>query len=279
MKKGIEMIDREASEVSIRRQCELTGASRGKFYYKKKGESESNIKLMSIMDKHLLEYPTEGVNSMVYYLRDQGHRVNPKRIRRLFRIMGHQTVYRVRNLTKLGHSEYIKPYLLRNLKIERSNQVWCTDITYIPMRKGFMYLTALMDVYSRKILSWEISNSMTAEWVIEVLENAIEKHGKPEIINSDQGTQYTSKIWTDYLETQRIKISMDGKGRATDNTWIERFWKTIKVNHIHLNPAQDGIELRNGIGKYIDYYNEKTHHTTKEKPTKRYCDSISTQAA
>jgi putative transposase len=265
--------------LSIRRQCELLSINRGVLYYKPKGESLLNLELMRVMDPHLLAYPTEGVQSLVYFLEDQGYTVNPKRIRRLFKVMGHQTQYRMRNLTKQGLAKYIKPYLLRNLKITRANQVWCTDITYIPMKNGFMYLTAIIDVYSRKILSWGLSNSMTKDWCIAVLQEAIEIYGKPEILNSDQGSQYTSKKWIEALQSQEIKISMDGKGRATDNTWIERFWKTIKTNYIYLNPENNGLDLYRGIQKYIGYYNLKTHHTTKQKPSLRYTESTLKTAA
>lgn len=226
--------------------------------------------MMQLMDHHLLEHPTEGVLSVVRLLRDEGHPVGPKRIRRLFRLLGHQTIYRRRNLTKMGLRAFIKPYLLRGLDVCRPNQVWCTDITYIPMRRGFMYLTAIIDVYSRKIVGWGISNSLAARWCLEVLETAIAVHGKPEILNSDQGVQYTCAGWTQYLERNGIDISMDGKGRATDNIWIERFWKSLKYNHVYLNPAEDGGELAEGIERYINYYNQKIHSTTKQKPNERY---------
>jgi len=274
------LIDRGLKQLSLRRQCELLGVKRGRIYHKPKAETELNCELMRVMDKHLQEHPTEGVQSMVYNLAEKGYRVNPKRIRRLFKVMGHETLYRVRNLTKQGIKSYIRPYLLRGMKINRANQVWSTDITYIPMRRGFMYLTAVMDVYSRKRLASSLSNTMAAEWCVNVVTDAISKNGKPEIINTDQGSQYTSKIWTEYMENQqKIKISMDGKGRATDKTWIERFWKTIKVNYIYLNPAEIGKQLNSGINKFIEYYNSKTHHTTKQKPNERYNDTLSFVAA
>jgi putative transposase len=150
--------------------------------------------------------------------------------------MGRKTLYRKRNLSKMGLKSYIHPYLLRNLDINIPNQVWCTDITYIPMKKGFMYMTAFIDVYSRKIMSFGISNTMTTKWCMEVLQEGIKRYGKPGIINSDQGAQYTSLAWNECLKEQSIQISMDGKGRATDNAWIERFWKTIKTEYIYLNP-------------------------------------------
>jgi putative transposase len=157
-------------------------------------EKPENLTMMSIMDKHLTRHPTEGVNSMVLLLRSMGYPVGPKRIRRLFRIMGRETIYRRKNLTKAGLKAFIKPYLLKDLAVTHANQVWCTDITYIPMKRGFMYRTAMLDVYSRKIMGWGISNSMSAQWCKNVLEAAIEKHGKPEILNSGQGCQYTSAL-------------------------------------------------------------------------------------
>ena len=228
---------------------------------------------MEIKDKQLTDHPTEGVVSLVLFFIARHHPVGPKRIRRLLKIMGRQTIYRRKNLTKQGMKEFIKPYLLNGLYITHANQVWCTDITYIPMRHGFMYLTAIIDVYSRKIVGWGISNSLAAQWCKNVLQEAISKYGKPEIINSDQGTQYTSALWTQYLESGGIQISMDGKGRALDNIWIERFWKSIKYNYIYLNPAEDGFELYAGVQNHIAYYNDKTHHTTKQTPNNRYLES------
>jgi putative transposase len=226
--------------------------------------------MMEIMDKHLTDHPTEGVISIVYFLIARHFPVGPKRIRRLLKIMGRQTIYRRKNLTKEGVKEFIKPYLLKRLDITRPNQVWCTDITYIPMSHGFMYLTAFIDVYSRKIMGWGISNSQSSKWCKQVLEDAIDKHGKPEIINSDQGTQYTCALWTQYLESQGIQISMDAKGRALDNIWIERFWKSIKYDYIYLNPADDGFELYEGVQNHITYYNHKIHHSTRQRPNDRY---------
>lgn len=273
------LVKKNCSTLSVRRQCSLLYVNRNLLYYHPVPEKPENVKMMRLMDEHLLYHPTEGIWSMVYYLRDKGYPVGPKRIRRLLKVMGRETIYRRKNLTKMGLREYIRPYLLRGLEITHANQVWCTDITYIPMRRGFMYLTAIMDVYSRKILSWGISNSMDAQWCKNVLDDAIDKYGVPEIINSDQGSQYTSALWTQYLEKLNIKISMDGKGRAIDNIWIERFWKSIKHNYIYLNPCDDGFELFEGVQNHIEYYNQKTHHTTKQKPNHRYLVSLEKIAA
>jgi len=279
MKQRMELVKSKHLKVSIRKQCDLLSVPRSTLYYEPVAEKPENVKMMNIMDKHLLVHPTEGVLSMVDYLKELGYPIGPKRIRRLFGLMGRQTLYRRKNLTKQGIKEFIKPYLLRNLEITHANQVWCTDITYIPMAKGFMYMIAFIDVYSRKIMGWSISNSMTKQWCVAALEEAIAANGKPLIINSDQGSQFTSFQWTHFLESNDIKISMDGKGRATDNTWIERFWKSLKYDYIYLNPCDNGFELFEGVQNHIAYYHQKKHQTTKQSPNKRYEESIKKQAA
>lgn len=279
MRSRCRLIDPKSTQLSIRQQCGLLSISRSSLYYQPKEEKPENLEMMRLMDRHLLDHSTEGVMSMVYFLADFGFVVNAKRIRRLFRLMGRQTQYRRKNLTKAGLREYIHPYLLRGLSIDRPNQVWVTDITYIPMAKGFMYLTAVMDVYSRKILSWGLSNSQDAEWCRQVLQEAIHRYGKPEIVNSDQGSQYSSSLWVSYLKKEGIQISMDGKGRALDNVWIERFWKSIKYNYIYLNPCDDGFELAEGLQNHIEYYNQKVHHTTKRKPNELYGKMSAKKAA
>lgn len=273
------MIAREHKVLSIRKQCAILCIPRSSLYYAPIPEKPENVKMMSLMDKHLLHHPTEGVQSMVDWLKEGGYPVGPKRIRRLFRIMNHQTLYRRKNLTKGALKQYIKPYLLRGLEITHANQVWCTDITYIPMAKGFMYMTAFIDVFSRKIMGWGISNSMSKKWCLDVLKDAINKYGKPQIINSDQGSQYTSPAWINFLEQNEIKISMDGKGRATDNAWIERFWKNIKYNYIYLNPCDSGLELFEGVQDHIEYYHQKIHQSLRTSPNKAYQESIKNKAA
>lgn len=271
---------RPAWTLSVRKQCELLSVPRGQLYYTPKEERPENLQIMRIMDEHLLTHPTEGVRSMVHLLKDQHYNVNPKRIRRLFGVMGYRAIYAHRNLSKLGLAQYIKPYLLRGMKITHPNQVWYTDITYIPMRRGFLYLTAVMDVYSRKILAWGISNTLEAAWCIKVVEEAIERYGTPEIINSDQGSQYTSFAWSNFMEKLDIKISMDGKGRATDNAWIERFWRTIKKDHLYLNPAETSTELYQQVEYFITYYNNRYHQGIKNKPNNFYItNSISLDKA
>lgn len=273
------MIQPSLKKISVRKQCEILSVPRSSLYYRPIAEKPENVKMMHLMDRHLIKHPTEGVLSMVDFLKELGYPVGPKRVRRLFKIMGHETIYRKKNLTKNALREFIKPYLLRGLKITHANQVWCTDITYIPMEKGFMYMTAIMDVYSRKIMSWGISNTMSKQWCLNVLQDAIERNGKPEILNSDQGSQYTSFAWTNFLEKSEIKISMDGKGRATDNAWIERFWKSLKYNYVYLNPCEDGLELFMGIKEHIDYYHQKKHQTLKMSPNQAYMQSTLKKAS
>jgi putative transposase len=174
--------------------------------------------------------------------------------------MGLMAIYPKRNLSKLGLKKYIHPYLLKGLKITRPNQVFAIDITYLPMKNGFLYLTAIIDVYSRYIVGWGISNTLDADASLSVLKQAIKDHGKPEIINSDQGSQFTCEQWVDYLKEEDIRISMDGKGRAIDNIFIERFWRSLKYDYVYLHPANDGLELYQGVKEYIHYYNHTRHH-------------------
>jgi putative transposase len=187
------------------------------------------------------------------------------------KIMGVETIYPKRNLSKLGLAKYIRPYLLRGLDITQGNHVWQIDISYIPMKKGFMYLTAIIDVYSRYIVGWQISNTLEKETQTELMSEAVKKYGKPEIINSDQGSQYTSKNWAECMEGHGIKISMDGKGRATDNIFIERFFRTIKYDYIYLNPSESGWELYQGIKEFIEQYNKRKHQgINNQKPIELY---------
>ena len=218
---------KENEKISIRSQCELLEVNRSTVYYKPVPESEENLAIMRLMDEHYLEHPTHGVLQMQDYLFMCSFIVNTKRVRRLLRLMGIMALYPKRNLSKLGLAKYIRPYLLKGLKIIRPNQVWGIDITYIPMANGFMYLTAIIDLYSRYIVGWDVFNSLNAENTLEVLKQAIAKNGKPEIINSDQGSQFTCALWTEFVDKAKIKISMDGRGRATDNIFIERFWRTL----------------------------------------------------
>lgn len=222
---------------------------------------------MKAIDKINLKYPSFGALRIKNELEEQGFNVNVKRIRRLMKKMSIEVIYPKRNLSKLGRAEYIRPYLLRNLNFTRANQVWQIDISYVPMKKGFMYLTVVIDVYSRFIVGWQLSNSLEKETQTELINELIKKHGKPEIINSDQGSQYTSKKWIECLNKHNVKISMDGKGRATDNIFVERFFRTIKYDYIYLNPAKTGLDLYLGIKDFIEGYNKRKHQgINNQKP-------------
>jgi len=258
--------------LSLRRQADLLCIHRSNLYYEPVGESKENLLLMRKMDELFLFDPTLGVLGMQDELRNKGYHYNVKRIRRLLRKMSIEAIYPKRNLSKLGKAKYIHPYLLRGLAITHSNQVWAIDITYVPMQNGFMYLTAIIDVYSRFIVGWQISNSLEKETQTEVLKAAINNYGKPQIINSDQGSQYTSNHWVSFAKKQGIQISMDGKGRATDNAFIERFFGTIKRKHIYSYPAIDGLDLYTGIDKFIHRYNHKRSHQGIERmiPFEKY---------
>ena len=250
----------EKQPISMRQQCNLLGINRGVLYYNPTGESEENLEIMRKMDEHYLKNPTAGVLRMQDFLFAIGFLINHKRVRRLMRKMGLMAIYPRRNLSKPGLAKYIRPYLLRGLKIERPNQVWTIDSTYIPMAKGFMYLTAIIDLYSRYVVGWDISNTLEAECSLDVLKRAISLYGKPRIINSDQGSQFTCKLWIDYPEANQIKISMDGKGRVIDNIFIERLWRSVKYDYVYLHPANNGRELYNGLQEYFDYYNHHQSH-------------------
>jgi putative transposase len=268
------MISRGHTRLSIKQQCELLGISRSSYYFKPKGESKLNLELMRLMDEHYLEHPYKGAPMMYAWLKhEKGYNINIKRIERLYyEVMGLRAVAPGKHTTKRNPEHKAYPYLLRNLKIERPNQVWATDITYIPMEKGFMYLTAILDLYSRYVVNWSISNTMDAEWCAGVLEEAIILHGKPEIINTDQGSQYTSETFTKMVFKNEIKLSMDGKGRATDNAFVERLWRSVKYEKIYLNPPSGGIDLNRKMVEYFDYYNHQRQHSKIDnaKPSEKY---------
>jgi len=257
------LVHRENSPLSIVKQCELLEIHRSGIYFKPKLESLLNLRLMRLIDEKFIDCPFYGVPRMTTWLNeDMGYAVNHKRIERLYKVMGLQTIFPKKNLSKRNQKHKIYPYLLKNLIINRPNQVWQPDITYIPLERGFMYMVAIIDVYSRKVLNWSISNTMNVEWCLQVYEDAIKQFGCPEILNTDQGSQFTSPIFTKASIDRDIKISMDGKGRALDNIFIERFWRALKYEHIYLNPANGGLELYEGVRKYIGFYNTERRHTS-----------------
>ena len=271
MKERCRLIEAQHPLLSIRRQNAILAANRSSFYYRPKGESAENQALMRKMDELFIADPTLGVLGMQDELHDLDLHYNVKRIRRLLRLMGIEPIYPKPNLSRLGKAKYIRPYLLRNLEVVRANQVWAIDITFIPMKEGFMYLTAIIDLYSRYIVGWQISNTLEKENQTLLLHDCIARHGKPEIINSDQGSQYTSAHWVDTLTELKIKISMDGKGRANDNAFIERWFRTLKQKHVYLFPATDGLSLYQGIQKFVHKYNRTRHQgISRIKPINKY---------
>jgi len=256
------MISKGHSTLSIVEQCTILAIHRSGYYYKPKQESELNLELMRLMDQHYLDHPFKGARRMhVWLTKDKGFHVSKNRIERLYyKVMGLRAVMPGKHTFRKCKSHKTYPYLLRNLRIDRSNQVWATDITYIPMEKGYMYMVAIIDLYSRFVLNWSISNSMDAEWCQQVLEEAIEQYGHPEIINTDQGSQFTSEIFSKYVIKQGIRLSMDGKGRAIDNAFIERLWRSVKYEKIYLNPPKDGTDLDLKVAEYMQYYNHERRH-------------------
>jgi putative transposase len=243
------------------RQCELLTVNRSSYYYQPSGETALNLALMRLIDEQYLDAPYYGARQMARHLRREGHGVSRKRIGRLMRLMGLSTIYQKPNTSKPNPRHKIYPYLLRGLTIDKPNQVWCADISYIPMRHGFQYLVAIMDWASRKVLSWRLSNTMEADFCAAALEDALACYGKPEIFNTDQGSQFTSDTFTDALKTADIRISMDGKGRWMDNVMIERLWRSLKYECIYLHAYETGSEVRQGLKRWIDLYNTRRPHS------------------
>jgi len=255
------MIEPNLPSLSVGKQCALLSISRSSFYYEPKGESEMNLDLMRLIDKQFLETPFYGVRQMTWHLRNEDHLVNEKRIRRLMRLMGLMPIYQKPNTSKAAKGHKIYPYLLRGLRVEKPNQVWCTDITYLPMRRGFLYLVAIMDWHTRKVLAWRISNTLEAAFCVDALNEAIHKFGPPEIMNTDQGSQFTSFAWTDRLRRSGVRISMDGKGRFLDNIFVERLWRSLKYECVYLHAWETGSEAKAGVRKWIEFYNHKRPHS------------------
>ena len=251
---------------SIRRQCRLAGLSRTHVYYQPATESEENLMLMRMIDEQYMKHPEFGYRRMTDWLRDQGHTPNEKRVLRLMQIMGLQAITPGPHTSRPSPDHKIYPYLLRNVPITHVNHVWSTDITYIPMRKGFMYLTAVMDWHSRYVLSWELSSSLECDFCVAALKRALER-GRPEIFNTDQGSQFTSTDFTQVLLDRKIAISMDGRGRALDNVFIERLWWSVKYEDVYPRDYDTGLELFKGLDRYFNYYNEERRHSSLEKKT------------
>ena len=253
-------------DLSIRRQCELLGLNRSTLYYQEVIESEENAKLMRLIDEQYLRRPYYGSRRMTKWLVSQEYEVNRKRVQRLMRQMGLEAIYPKPRTTLANKEHKTYPYLLRDVQIGRPNQVWATDITYVPMARGFMYLVAIMDWYSRYVLSWRLSNSLESSFCIEALEEALSWQC-PEIFNSDQGVQFTSVAFTGRLEARGVSISMDGRGRVFDNIFIERLWRTVKYEEIYLKDYDTVFQLRKGLVRYLDFYCHDRFHQSLEYRT------------
>jgi len=266
------LVEPNYPKLSVVEQCDLLTIQRSNLYYNPVPETRMNLDIMNFMDKQYFDTPFYGVLRLTALLKKEGIDVNVKRVRRLMKKMNWRTIYREPRTTISSKTDYKYPYLLRNLLIERRNQVWAMDITYVPMSKGFMYLAAIIDLKTRYVVGWSVSNSMSAEWCTEVLRAAIKKHGKPEIFNTDQGSQFTSEIFTNELKFNEIDISMDGKGRALDNIFIERLWRSVKYENIYLVIYENGTELYNGLNKYFKFYNNERLHQSLgyETPNMKY---------
>jgi putative transposase len=253
------VVNRDHPSLSIVKQCRLLDISRSGLYYRPKGVSEEDIDLMKLIDRLHLAAPFFGSRKIAALLKSEGHPVNRKRVRRLMGIMGIKAIYRRPRTSKPGPGHKIYPYLLGGMKVTRPNQVWAADITFIPMARGFLYLVAIIDWYSRYVLSWRLSNTMDIGFCIDALEEALGK-GKPEIFNTDQGSQFTSDAFTRILEQQGIRISMDGKGSYSDNLFIERLWRSVKYEEVYLKAYDDARDARINLGNYFQFYNNQRPH-------------------
>lgn len=260
------------SKLSVTRQCELLELHRSGAYYRPKHETDLNLALMRQIDEKHMLHPWLGVPRMVTWLnRDMGHCINKKRIERLYRLMGISATGPKPNTSKKGKGELhrIYKYLLRHLEVTRCGQVWAVDITYIPVQGGYLYLCAIIDLYSRYVVGWSLSNTMTSEWCRKTLETAIAEHGAPEILNTDQGSQFTAHEFCNWVTDPRqgIRLSMDGKGRALDNIFVERLWRSVKYEHVYLFPADDGLQCYRGLEEYFRYYNNERRHQSLGEET------------
>lgn len=260
------MIDRN-HELSLSRQAKLLGISRGSVYYLPRAVSASDLALMRRIDELHLDYPFAGSRMLQGLLNAEGHEVGRLHVRTLMRKMGIEAIYRRPNTSKPAPGHKVYPYLLKDLAITRPNQVWAMDISYIPMARGFVYLCAVVDWFSRRVLSWKLSITLETAFCIEAVEEALSRYGKPEIFNTDQGSQFTSTDFTDMLKGAEIKISMDGKGAWRDNVFVERLWRSIKYEEVYLHAYRSVAEARNGIGRYLAFYNSRRPHSSLDRKT------------
>jgi len=253
------VVNRRHPSLSVVRQCKLLGISRSGLYYQPAGVSEKDLTLMKLIDRQYLATPFYGARRMAVWLKNQSYKVNRKHVCRLMAIMGLKAIYRHPRTSKPAAGNKVYPYLLSGMERTRPNQVWSADITYIPMARGFLYLVAIIDWYSRYVLSWRLSNTMDVDFCVDALEEALRK-GRPDIFNTDQGSQFTSEAFTGLLQRHGVKISMDGKGSYSDNLFIERLWRTVKYEEVYLKAYQDAREARVGISAYFRFYNAERPH-------------------
>jgi len=252
--------------LSVSQQCELLDLGRSSYYYEPATETTDKLALMAQIDQEYTAHPFLGSRWLTTWLRGEDHEVNRKRVQRLLRLMGLEAVYPKPRLSVRGAGHKVYPYLLRGVAIERPDQVWSTDITYIPLPAGFMYLTAVMDWHSRYVLSWRLSNTLDVDFCLEALEDALSQ-GCPEVFNTDQGVQFTSASYTQRLEAAGAKVSMDGKGRCLDNVFVERLWRTVKYEEIYLWRHETVPALVSGLTRYFDYYNKERRHQSLDNQT------------
>lgn len=260
------MIDADHPRLSVRRQCQLLGLNRSSLYYQPAGECEENLRLMRLIDREYTAHPFLGSRRLTKWLSVQGEEVNRKRVQRLMRRMGLEAIYPKPKLSAAGRGHRIYPYLLRNVSIEQVDQVWSTDITYVPLAHGFMYLAAILDWFSRYVLAWRLSNTLDGSFCLDMLSEALGR-GRPEVFNTDQGVQFTASAWTGCLESAGVAVSMDGKGRCLDNVFVERLWRTVKYEEVYLHRYESVPQLANGLKRYFAYYNEERLHQSLDYRT------------
>ena len=261
------MIRRDHPDLSLSQQCQVLAISRSSFYYRSKGESAENLALMRRIDELFLKYPFYGSRQMVRQLRREGICVGRHRVRRLLHLMGLEAIYQAPKTSTPHPAHRIYPYLLTGMVIDRPNQVWCADITYIPVQRGFLYLVAIMDWATRHVLAWRLSNTMDVRFCLEALNEALARYGKPEIFNTDQGSQFTSFDFTGLLKAAEVTISMDGRGRCMDNIFIERLWRSLKYEAVYLHELTDGFKAEQVIGDWVNFYNTERPHSVHDGQT------------
>ena len=268
-------------ELPKNRRCELLDVARSTAYYRPTPVSDDDLRMMRLIDEIHLELPFYGSRRIRDELETRGHSVNRKRVQRLMRLMGLTALYPRRRTSQPGKGHKVYPYLLRDLCVERANQVWASDICYLPMAKGFMYLVAIMDWHTRRVLSWRVSNTLDSDFCVEALEEALQRFGKPEIFNTDQGAQFTSEAFTGVLKAHDIDISMDGKGRWVDNVFVERLWRSVKYEDVYLRAYETPAALRAGLTCYFAFYNARRRHSALDRrtPDEVYFNQVSPDLA